>query len=1172
MARKQGTVTKENETDDQAYLDQLFDQMVERIEDGRAVDDVSPDPAHEHLRDQVAEMVRLAYSVAAGRPPPLPTIPGYRILGELGRGGMGSVYLAQQEKLGGRSVALKVLPSGVAQSPQARARFRSEALAVARLQHPHIVAVHDIVEDQGVCAYAMEWIDGPSLAAVIDALRGLSHEPTVADFAASIEATEALRERSIWSVLAHIGLDVAEALAAVHGAGLLHRDVKPSNVLVRHDGVALLSDFGLARASDSAGMTQTGVFVGTTAYAAPEQLRGERAALDERTDVYGLGATLYHALGGRAPVGNVSPTQMLRHIEEGQIKPLRKVCPRAPAELATIVGKAMAPEPERRYATAAALASDLRAWLAGEPISARPPSLVYVLGKRLRRHRLSVLLATVLAALALVAAGQAVWERLATQRARFEPQAHGEHVTCVDIAVLGDNVPTSLPADKILWVNELRGPRGPSGAMTFGGGLGIGFAAGQREGALRLEAGQKLNVLGELQVGCNAAGTLRLQDGAVAACARAVVAAEAGSWGRVRVGGGGSRWHVGGTLVVGARGPGTMEIGPAAALSAAEIRLGLSGYGEGIIAGPKATVAARRITVGQTHDAYWEMRGGATAASDHGDLGRDRSGTGRAVLRGDETSWRVDNDLLVGSRGAGFLQLREGAEVSAHNLIVAHHDTASGELNVSGVATRIACSRTLQVGRSGQAKLDVSSGHLDTDNTYLGFHDGSKGEGTLRGPNTVLDVAECLAICGRDATGALAILDGARVTTVWGEMAVRRGGAGRLTIHGAGSRCTCRVALHAGARPFSDGGVAEISIDDGGTLLVLGDLLLGPRSVLQLAAGTVAVSRLTLREGSTTMFMGGTAALRQVQGDLVLAGGTLCTACAPETLDIDGDLQISAGALRLQVAGAAAGAFDRVRVTGAAALGGTLEVELVGGFAPRVDERLVILRAAEVSGRFDGGGPRLPLRGGGSCEVVYGADTVTLTRFAGPFGSHPTDDPTTDCLVPRYALPAVGPFAARLRENTAGAPDHVFLGPPDGICHGLGTSVLEYDLAPQRLRDGPGPDLSVYEGVGGGAEFERLNVQVSADGIDYVSILGSQAPLVRIEGDDVCTVHFGRSYDLAGSGLRSVRYVRLLGRNSDTGDRQSGFDIDAVGLIHYTSPDTAADDSRALDGREAGPP
>ena len=250
---------------DQAFLDAVFDEVVSRIEEGVPLDMVELARGHETLLPQIEEALHLAQQVAVGPPRAKPHIPGYSILHELGRGGMGAVYLAQQKSLGGRAVALKLLPPAFALSRFARQRFRAEAESIARLNHPNIVAVHDVIDSGDVHAYAMEYIDGVSLYSVIEHLRTLPAAPRSLDAVREYLDTppDELRQGTYTMFVCRVGIAVARALGAVHQAGLLHRDVKPQNILLRRDGTPLLSDFGLARDVAQATLTQAGHFLGT---------------------------------------------------------------------------------------------------------------------------------------------------------------------------------------------------------------------------------------------------------------------------------------------------------------------------------------------------------------------------------------------------------------------------------------------------------------------------------------------------------------------------------------------------------------------------------------------------------------------------------------------------------------------------------------------------------------------------------------------------------------------------------------------------------------------------------------------------------------------------------------------------------------------------------------------
>lgn len=387
---------------DEEFLDLVADRALGAITEGAEFGIDTAVAARPHLSVRIREVVTLTTEVAVRGSPKRSNIGGYEIERELGRGGMGTVFLARQVGLG-RRVALKVLSGTSRLSARARARFLAEAKALGKLGHPHVVAIHEVIELPDTCAFAMEWVEGRDLQSVIDFRRADPARDVVAVRRILRGETDSAAIRESWSsFVARLGIGIARALGAAHRVGLLHRDVKPSNVLLRKDGMALLSDFGLARDEDSVSLTETGRFVGTLAYAPPEQVRGD--AVDTRSDVYSLGVTLYHALGLELPFRGASPEAVLRRIEHGTAQPLRVVDATIPRDLATIVAKAMEVDASRRYSSADAFADDLERFLRHEPIEAVPDSIATRVMKFARRNRRTVAAATIATMLTTFAA------------------------------------------------------------------------------------------------------------------------------------------------------------------------------------------------------------------------------------------------------------------------------------------------------------------------------------------------------------------------------------------------------------------------------------------------------------------------------------------------------------------------------------------------------------------------------------------------------------------------------------------------------------------------------------------------------------------------------------------------------------------------------------------------
>jgi eukaryotic-like serine/threonine-protein kinase len=299
-------------------------------------------------------------------PPPestvLPQIPGYEIEEILGRGGMGIVFRARHLRLN-RVIALKMGLSGTYAGPQERQRFRREAEAVAALRHPNVVQVHDVGEADGRPYFAMEYVEGGSLA------QKLAGTPLPAHEAAALLMT------------------IAGAVGAAHRAGVVHRDLKPANVLLTADGTPKISDFGLAyRLTDEAGLTRTGTVLGTPSYMAPEQARGDRGAAGPAVDVYALGAMLYECLTGGPPFRAETGLATIGQVLSQDPVPPSRLNSKVPRDLETVCLKCLRKEPQRRYATAAELADDLGRFLRGETTAARPEGLLARLLRRIRRR------------------------------------------------------------------------------------------------------------------------------------------------------------------------------------------------------------------------------------------------------------------------------------------------------------------------------------------------------------------------------------------------------------------------------------------------------------------------------------------------------------------------------------------------------------------------------------------------------------------------------------------------------------------------------------------------------------------------------------------------------------------------------------------------------------------
>jgi serine/threonine protein kinase/Tfp pilus assembly protein PilF len=426
----------------------------------------------------------------------------YRILREIGRGGMGVVYEAEQRSLN-RRVALKVLPMSAALDGRQFQRFQLEAQAAACLHHNNIVPVFAVGIEGGMPYYAMQFIEGRSLADVNAELRraeGLDPAvrpndgaaPRIADVTTTALARSLLagdtgprhatgsgevvetearaarpppgvppataaapveirvhpessagiaartsakpgsstHTRAYAHTVAGLGLQAAEALDHAHTRGVLHRDIKPGNLLLDADGRLWVADFGLAQIQGNHGLTLTGDVLGTLRYMSPEQALARRVVIDGRTDIYSLGVTLYELLTLRPAVDGEDRAEILRRIADREPPAPSASNPAVPRDLETVVRKAMAKEPSERYATAKELADDLRRFLDSRPIAARPPSLADRVAKWARRHSAGVVTAAVFLGLAVLGLGVSTFlvnrERAEAVRQRDEARRQRE--------------------------------------------------------------------------------------------------------------------------------------------------------------------------------------------------------------------------------------------------------------------------------------------------------------------------------------------------------------------------------------------------------------------------------------------------------------------------------------------------------------------------------------------------------------------------------------------------------------------------------------------------------------------------------------------------------------------------------------------------------------------------
>jgi serine/threonine protein kinase len=431
----------------EALIGQIADEFTQRLNAGERPDAeeyAARYPEHAAVVREVLAALQLIRDTSAPGPvddsshletarEPSGELGDFRILREIGRGGMGVVYEAEQISLG-RRVALKVLPYAAVLDSRQLQRFKNEARAAATLHHPNIVPVHAVGCERGVHYYAMQYIEGQTLAGVIGDLRrtegldatavpvghvfnvpspvgqvanlpssprsnpvettpyepgqvsNLPHE-TPREPKALLSTERSTKSRAYFRNIALLGIQAAEALDHAHQQGIVHRDIKPSNLILDLQGKLWVTDFGLAHVESGVELTMTGDLIGTLRYMSPEQALAKRVVIDHRTDIYSLGATLYELLALQPAFSGTDRQELLRQIAFEEPRAPRRVNRGVPAEMETIILKAIAKNPSERYTTAQELADDLRQYLDDKPIRARPPTFAQRTAKWSRRHR-----------------------------------------------------------------------------------------------------------------------------------------------------------------------------------------------------------------------------------------------------------------------------------------------------------------------------------------------------------------------------------------------------------------------------------------------------------------------------------------------------------------------------------------------------------------------------------------------------------------------------------------------------------------------------------------------------------------------------------------------------------------------------------------------------------------
>ena len=698
------------------------------------------------------------------------------------------------------------------------------------------------------------------------------------------------------------------------------------------------------------------------------------------------------------------------------------------------------------------------------------------------------------------------------------------------------------------------------GGDVYGYKLKVGYDG---PGAVTVEgAGSSIVQSSSVVIGDHVQGTCDVLAGAELYSGGTFIAYASGSTGEVTVTGDSSRLINNGILTVGRRGTGTLEIADRGIVET--MLAGRIGYASG---------SDGTVTVGGT-DAAFTLWGNESALY-VGGHDTAAGGTGNlTVTDGGEVF--VTNDVQVWGPGTvdlqGGLLIADGVTRESGSTF---ESEAGSTLRVNGLAgfgDTLAFGGKLQLGHSrgsgtGSLTMDASEQTMTViDDLTVGYNapgelwvgsgatvssrDGILGEAiTFNEPApdvgdglvTVVDYGSAWSarsmFIGKDGTGELRVRRGALVdVSNFGYIGPYPDSEGTVSVTQDGATLYVDRSLYVGGVHDGSGGDGVLTIDDHGTVEVAETLKIWqPGGLVELLGGTLIAD--TIDGNDNFDFSGGTLHVNTFVGDLLNHGCTVAPGRSPGTTSVTRDFSQTAGILEMEIAGPAESEFDRLIVARYAYLGGALRVHLLDDYEPEYEDTFTIVSAQQVIDIF----PNAPVRvyayprhtgrvvvGGGFFDVTYNATTVVLSHYE----------------------PAPG-FPATTHENTTGEDDLTFTGAPDGVFAGIGGQRVAYDFGDLPVLDHSGPDFNVYEVAIGGPEFDKIDVLVSADGVDYVSVKSSEGVVVRIHGDEAHEDDsFARSYDLAGSGLSEARYIRIEGEGDDPAGGTQGFDLDAVGVIH----------------------